>query len=176
MENSDFTFRPNEDETQVQYPGALPRGTFILKKAEKEVGQVSNRELWLIGVALYWGEGSKQKEYYPSAGVSFSNSDPIMIKTFLKWLTNVCEIPREKIENDLYIHESHRDKADGIKKYWTKIIKFPVKNVYFKKNKPNTKRKNIGDLYHGLLRVKVKASTDLNREITGWTNGIVKKV
>ncbi len=30
-------------------------------KGVADIDQISNRELWLIGIALYWAEGSKQK-------------------------------------------------------------------------------------------------------------------
>src|SRR3989344_2585685 len=35
----------------------------IKDKARAEIGKLSERELWLIGIALYWAEGSKEKEY-----------------------------------------------------------------------------------------------------------------
>src|SRR3989338_10887183 len=41
------------------------RTKIIKEKAEKEVCKLSERERWLIGVALYWAEGSKEKEWNP---------------------------------------------------------------------------------------------------------------
>src|SRR3989338_3599097 len=64
----------------------------IKDKARVEVGKLSNRGLWLIGIALYWAEGSKEKEYNRGSRIIFSNSDPYMIKLFLKWLIEIVKI------------------------------------------------------------------------------------
>ncbi len=147
----------------------------IKDKARKEIGKLTKRELFLIGVALYWAEGSKEKEYHPGSGIKFSNSDPYMIKIFLKWLLEIIKLPKDRIYLDIFIHESHKDRLEVVKEYWSKHTSFPVedfKHIYFKKNKVNTKRKNIGNIYFGLLRIVVKESSTLNRKIQGWTEGI----
>ncbi len=149
----------------------------IKDKARKEIGKLTKRELFLIGVALYWAEGSKEKEYHPGSGIKFSNSDPYMIKIFLKWLLEIIKLPKDRIYLDILIHESHKDKLEIVKEYWSKYTSFPVedfKHIYFKKNKINTKRRNIGNIYFGLLRIIVKESSTLNRKIQGWTEGIYK--
>ena len=76
------------------------RAKLIKEEAQKEIGQLSKREKWLIGVALYWAEGTKEKEWRPGSGIKFSNSDPLMIKLFLGWLTNICKIPKSQVKND----------------------------------------------------------------------------
>src|SRR5574343_181567 len=43
-------------------------------KAFGDVKNITKRELWLIGVVLYWAEGSKEKEYRPGSGINFNNS------------------------------------------------------------------------------------------------------
>ena len=149
----------------------------ILEQAEKEIGRISKRELWLIGIALYWAEGSKEKEYKTSSRVAFSNSDPKMLSLYIKWLRECLHIDINDISADLYIHESHKMNVNKILAKWGEILKLPqsfFKYTYFKKNKINTKRKNTGDLYIGLLRVNIRASTDLNRRIAGWIKGIHK--
>lgn len=44
---------------------------------------IDEKALFLIGIMLYWAEGSKEKDYRPGQGIIFSNSDPLMIKLFL---------------------------------------------------------------------------------------------
>jgi hypothetical protein len=131
----------------------------------------------LIGIALYWGEGAKEKEYRPGSGIKFSNSDPYMIRVFLRWLLEIVRVPEEKIYFDIYIHENYKDKINQVINYWSNNTGFSQKDfnhIYFKKNKINTKRKNIGDSYFGLLRIGVRSSSSLNRRITGWIQGINK--
>ncbi|MFA5934564.1 MAG: hypothetical protein WC827_01605 [Candidatus Paceibacterota bacterium] len=149
----------------------------ILNSSETEIGKISDRELWLIGTALYWAEGSKEKEYAPGSGIKFSNSDPKMIIVFLKWLTKICKIQEGQMGFEIYIHDNHRNEVQRFKEYWSNMTGFDIKffdTVYFKKNIIKTKRKNIGDLYFGLLRVKVLKSSTLNRKVQGWVNGILK--
>jgi len=145
--------------------------TSLMEAAQKEIRKISDRELFLIGTALYWAEGSKQKDHNVSARVRFSNSDPKMIKLFLLWLDKICGIKSLDIRCDLYIHE----KSDIIKakSFWQKEIMLPIEGVYFKTTKI-TKRKNIGNNYVGLININVKRSTNLNRKISGWIDGICK--
>lgn len=153
----------------------IARQTHIIQKACSEIGSISNRELWLIGSALYWAEGSKEKEYKTGSRTAFSNSDPKMLALFIKWLKVCVGVPEDDISADLYIHDSHKDNVPKILKEWGRILKLPpsfFKHVYFKRNKINTLRKNTGSLYIGLLRVNIRASSDLNRKISGWIKGI----
>ena len=149
----------------------LTLSELLKNTAKNEVGKISDRELFLIGAALYWAEGSKQKDHNVSARVRFSNSDPNMIKLFLLWLNKICNIKKKDIRCDLYIHE--KANINGAKFFWEKQVGTPVQGVYFKKPKA-TKRKNIGDNYFGLVSINVKRSTNLNRIISGWIDGICK--
>lgn len=149
----------------------------IFARSESEIGTISIRELWLIGTALYWAEGTKEKEYDPGHPTSFSNSDPRMISLFLTWLERCVNVDKSRIICSIYIHESHRKNIEKVLDYWSKSTNIPASQftkTYFKKIKVNTKRHNTGSLYYGLLRVTIRESSTLNRQITGWTRGIVK--
>lgn len=149
----------------------------IKKESEKEIANISQRELWLIGIALYWAEGNKAKDYNVSQGVIFSNSDSVMIKIFLRWLREILKISNDRIKLEIYIHKDSKNRVSEAVRYWSMITNMPVekfKFIYFKNNKVNTKRKNIGSNYFGLLRVIVRKSTDLNRKIQGWIIGMNK--
>lgn len=153
----------------------IKKQTRLIKDAQDEIKSISHRELWLIGIALYWAEGSKEKEYNSGTRVSFSNSDPKMLALFIRWLKECVKVPDNYISSDLYIHESHKGNIEEILKKWSSLLKLPssfFKHTYFKKNKIQTKRKNTGILYIGLLRVNIRASSDLNRKIAGWIKGI----
>ncbi len=47
----------------------------------ERIGQLSEREFLVLGLALYAGEGSKTRN-----DISFANSDPRMILLFVTWL------------------------------------------------------------------------------------------
>ena len=147
----------------------------LIAQGRKEVGRITDRELWLIATALYWAEGSKQNAASVSAGIQFGNSDARMMKLFLKWL-DLIKIPANNIGYELYIHDNRRSQVEEFCSWWAKRIgvnRSKIDRVYFKRDKPKTRRTNVGDLYHGLLRIRVKSSTVLNRKISGWVEGIV---
>jgi len=147
----------------------------IKNKAKSDIGKISKRELWLMGTMLYWAEGAKQKENNVSQDVQFCNSDPGTIKIFIKWLLDICKISKENIYFRIYLHENNKKRLNDVQKYWSKVTQFPIKDfqkITWKNHKISTKRKNIGEKYFGLLNVRVKRSTNLNRKISGWIEGI----
>lgn len=146
-----------------------------IEQGKREINVLSDRELWLIGIALYWAEGSKQRNANISSGVIFANSDPKMIKTFLSWLC-LIHVPTSDIRFELYIHENRKENVSSFRRWWGTQIGVStgaIDRIYFKKSNLKTNRQNTTDLYHGLLRITVRSSTTLNRKIYGWTEGIV---
>lgn len=146
--------------------------TEIINKAKSDIKNISSKELWLIGIVLYWAEGAKQKDHNVSQCVSFGNSDPKMILLFKRWLSECCKVEDERICYRIYIHE----KADLPKaqKFWSDLVNSKVAKFHLKKHNPKTLRKNVSDNYNGLLRIDIKRSTDLNRKIKGWILGIIE--
>lgn len=146
----------------------------IYESSQKAVGPITSRELWLMGTVLYWAEGAKEKEYRPGSGLEFTNSDPALARLFLKWIQELCGVDRERIVFAIFLHESHRDSLRDVQRYWADQTGFPLQTferVYFKSNKPTTRR-NTGRSYHGVLRIEVRGSSEELRRITGWMLGI----
>lgn len=147
----------------------------IKKEAIDEIKNISGRDLWMVGTALYWAEGYKEKLH--GSLVQLGNSDPYLISIFLKWLYEICKIPKSEINFRIHIHETARHKLKKVQQHWSKTTGFPIKDfqkITWKKNKIKTNRKNVGKDYFGLLIVSVKKSTNLNRNIQGWIEGICK--
>jgi len=155
----------------------IKKESFIKMNAAKDIISITDYNLLLIGATLYWAEGSKQKDHSPSVGVIFSNSDLLMLKVFLLFLDRICNIDKNRIFFELFIHENADYKL--AQKWWSEKLNtdlFRIDKVYFKKNPPRkASRKNIENNYHGQLRVRVASSTDLNRKIRGWIEGIISK-
>lgn len=149
----------------------------IFSKSEKEIGKLSYRELWLVGVALYWAEGSKEKEGRPGSGIKFTNSDPKMVKFFMLWLEKVLKISKDRIAFEIYIHKNYEKDIGRVVKYWQGVLNVSDEKlikVYYKKHSIKTNRKNIGNVYNGILVIRVKTSSTYLRQITGWVRGICK--
>jgi len=161
---------------KVKRDQRIKRSEEIREGARKEISAISQKELWFMGIMLYWAEGSKEKEKRPGSGVKFTNGDSKMIQLFLKWLFECCEVKRENIVFEIYIHDNHKDILKRVTRFWSLVTDFPEKyftRIYFKKDKPKTKRTNTGKTYFGTLRINVKASSILHRKIAGWIEGLI---
>ncbi|MFE0192904.1 hypothetical protein [Streptomyces sp. NPDC058989] len=142
-------------------------------EATSQIGDLTERELFLIGVGLYWSEGSKSKPHRRSERVIFINSDPDMIEVYLAWLA-LLGVEREHLRFAVMIHESADVAAS--ERYWADLVGIDVSTLCkttLKKHNPKTVRKNVGDGYHGCLVVRVLQCADLYRRIEGWWYGIV---
>ncbi|WP_086694656.1 hypothetical protein [Streptomyces recifensis] len=143
-------------------------------EARRRVGALTDRELFLVGVGLYWAEGAKDKPYDRREHVTFVNSDPGMITTFLAWL-DLLDVERERLRFTVMIHET----ADvpGAERFWAEVVdadRAAFNKTSLKKHNPKTVRRNTGDSYRGCLVIKVLKSADLYRRIEGAWYGIVE--
>lgn len=154
----------------------LERTEAVVTEAKKMIGKLTSREKLLIGTALYWAEGAKEKTYRPSVRLDFANSDPEMIRFHINWLRKSLGVKDNDMQIVLHIHENRLSEIDDFKKYWLTATGLKsgnfVKSIV-KRHIPKTKRHNIADTYHGLVAIRVRHSTMLNRRILGWIHGII---
>lgn len=139
------------------------------KVAEKQVKSVSDRELFLIGVALYWAEGYKKGNW----NVIFCNADPGTNCVMMEFFRKICKVPEEKIKAQVQIHRNIE--ADGSIRYWSRLIKLPVshflKPMYQVSKASKFRRGNT--LPYGTLRIKINDVLLVNK-IKGWIRGLSK--
>ena len=165
---------------QAKRKQRIERQNQLLSKAKSEILNISKQDLFLIGVVLYWTEGAKEKEHSPGSQLGFSNMDPKIIKIFLVWILKVCKVKKNMLLFNIFLHKTHKKRVGEVRKYWSLVTGFPLENfkaVYWKRNKiKKTNRKNIGEKYYGVLKIKVRTSSDLVRKVAGWSEGIFEKV
>jgi transposase len=137
------------------------------------VGELSERELILIGAVAYWCEGAKEKPWHKSARcLEFINSDPNLILLFLRYVEVLGE-NRAALTYQLSIHES-ADIAEATR-WWAEVVGAPAerfRRASVKTHKPSTVRHNVGDSYHGCLIVYVPKSSRLYWEVDAVLRGI----
>jgi hypothetical protein len=139
--------------------------------AAEQINTLSDREPIIAGAVAYWCEGVKNKPYRRHDRVNFVNSDPVMIKFFLRF-PDVAGIPRDQVIFRVYVHES-ADVA-GAQRFWLDVTgahRAQFRSPTLKRHNPRTVRKNTGDDYHGCLRIDVRRSAALYRKIEGWAVG-----
>ncbi|MEK7558254.1 MAG: hypothetical protein AAB507_00280 [Patescibacteria group bacterium] len=154
----------------------IERQNLVYETVKEDFGKMSLRDLWICGVMLYWAEGTKEKEYRPGVGIQFSNSDHRMILLFRLWLYKVIKISPKSLIYELYVHKDSEIRVNMIKSYWSEKLEINKNEIaqYFKNSNIKTNRKNKDDNYVGLVRIKVRASSELNRKIEGWVRSITK--
>jgi len=114
---------------------------------------------------LYWAEGSKNCSI-----VGFTNSDPIMISTYLKLLRSAFPITESKFRCLVHIHEYHDDLDE--RTYWSKITSIPLNQFSKSYLKPHTgNRKKQG--YHGTISVRYY-DAKIGRQIKSYYNMFVQ--
>ena len=147
---------------------AAERREKLSSRAFEEFGTTSDRDLFVAGLALYWAEGAKAKPWRRGSGVDFINSDVDVLWTFLAWL-ELLGIPKTDRRFALSIHESADVRCS--ERWWSEQLGFPIEALSpaaLKRHQPRTIRRNVGDDYHGCLRVRVARSGWLYCAIEGW--------
>lgn len=130
----------------------------------KKIDNLTERDLFLIGLSLYWSEGSKN-----DGRVLLTNSDPALILIYMSWLKKCLGVNSENIVCRLTINELHRDRVVEIEKYWSEITGIPLTQftrttfIHAKWKKLYENKKT----YYGVLAVHVRKSTDLSYEVVG---------
>ncbi|MBU3933264.1 MAG: hypothetical protein KKH11_01160 [Candidatus Omnitrophica bacterium] len=104
-------------------------------------------KLRIAGIMLYWAEGAKER-----ATVDFANSDPQMIKIFLRFLREICGIAESRIR--IYLYAFSDQNIDELKSYWSKVTGVPESQFikpYIRKVNPHLKDRRMP---YGLIHVR----------------------
>lgn len=139
------------------------------KQGKMDVAKISERELFILGVGLYWSEGDKK-----SRQMVFANSDPGMILVWLRWLKTIFNVGVDGVSCYVGINELHEQRVPEVEKYWSEITGIPrdrftkasLKRVANKKIYPNS------DKHYGTLFVRTLKSTNLNYRIMGMIEAV----
>ena len=121
----------------------------ITEKARMTVRNVklndSHRKI--ICSLIYWCEGGKND----GGRVNFTNSDPQLVKYFLKIFRKSFPLNEKKFRALLHIHEYHQEKKQI--RFWSKVTQIPTMQFSRSFHKKNT-GKNIRVGYPGCLSIR----------------------
>ncbi len=137
--------------------------------AEKTISKIQNsKEMsrFICGL-LYWCEGSKSMP----GSLSFTNSDPELIKLFLKNFRNGFEINEQKFRVCVHLHSYH--KKDTVLKYWSNVTGIPL-GQFIKPYQKTTTDAYKKDGYQGCIRVTYNV-VSLFRELLAIRDTIIQK-
>ena len=150
----------------------------LLKQiGSKELGKLSKRDLWLLGLGIYIGEGAKTTEM-----IRISNADPAVIRLSVRWLKDACEVTDENLT--LRVHIYPDNDPDECIDYWQRVTGISRKN--FRKVSVDLRTNKLASRAHklpyGTAHVTVASNGDpekgvrLFRRMNGWIAGALNQV
>ena len=117
----------------TERPARQARRAVVRAAAVAQIGALTDREILIAGAIAYWCEGAKTKPHRRDDRVSFINSDPDLIRFFLRFL-DATGTARTDLRFRIYSHES-ADVATA-QRFWLEI-------------RPLSQDRRMGGVEHG---------------------------
>ena len=139
----------------------------IFLNAKKEIGELTQRDRFINGIALYAAEGTKSDRQG-----GFANSDPKLVNFMMQWFREFCSVPETRMRGVLWLHEGlNEEKA---KSFWSNLTGIPIgqfHKTYRAQNKKDSKkiRKNIHK--YGVFAIRF-THAEIHRQIMGWISAL----
>ena len=105
------------------------------ERAVKDIGTLSKRDLFIAGLYLYWGEGTKAHR----GNTIMTNTDPAVIRAFLDW-ANLIGLPKERMYVRLHLYADMNAKKEV--RFWSKELDMSLKQF----RNPHMKRSLLSNL------------------------------
>lgn len=146
-------------------------------EAREEVGGLSARDIFMLGIGLYLGEGSKSTEE-----VRVSNADPTIINLGIRWLKDFAGLKDENF--GLVVHGYPDHNPRDLKRYWSRKTGIPLtrfgKTIIDRRlNKSVLKNRKLP---FGTAHLRIKKGTSelhvkgLHRKIIGWIDASIEQI
>ena len=138
------------------------------REGKAAIGTLSEREFFVLGLALYAGEGSKTQH-----SLCFANSDPRMIYVYVTWLRHFFEIDESKLRIKLYLHDGLD--LDAAVEYWSELTRIPLQSVHEAVSRRRRSDHPPNEARHGLSGRRVPLDVSVAPCDGADRGGIVKQ-
>lgn len=143
-------------------------------KAESDVGELSKRDLFMLGLGLYIGEGGKSHDI-----TKMVNANPEMIKLSIRWFREICGVGLDNFKIRLHLYPDND--LNECLNFWSKQTGIPKSQFHpsVVDKRINKKMAKRGKLPHGtahLLIVKKdnkELGVKLHRLILAWIERVL---
>jgi len=95
----------------------------VYRKVSRDIGELSKRDLFLAGLFLYWGEGTKAQ----NSLVALTNTNPAMLKFFIKWL-KLFGVESKDLKVKLHLYSDMNIKKSL--NFWSQELKVPLSQFH----------------------------------------------
>ncbi len=143
-------------------------------EARADIDRLSHRDLFMLGLGLYIGEGAKS-----TLQTCFVNSNPAIVNLLIKWFIKAVGLKKENLRIRLHIYPDCSE--DGSLQFWSETTTIPrsqfLKTVVdWRKDKKAFKS---GKLPHGTAHLSVNSLGEkrfgvfLARKILAWSDEVL---
>ena len=105
--------------------------------------------LWMAGIMLYWAEGAKRGDKYV---LDLANSDPLMIRIYLRFLREICGIQEKRLRVYLYCF-ANQNVTDLIS-FWSRTTHIPSRQFTKPYIQKNFREEKKGRMAFGLVHIR----------------------
>ena len=155
----------------------IKRESIAQAKAEalREMGAMSTRDLFMVGLGLYIGEGVKSH-----SAIGFANANPEVMHLIIRWLVEILDLPKSHIRLRLHLYPDSVESKSL--QYWSEMTTIPVSQ--FQKTsfdrRTGKKSSKAGKLPHGTAHLVVRSlgqkkfGVFLSRKIQAWSSEVLR--
>ena len=145
------------------------------EEAQDDIQQVSTRDLFMLGLGLYIGEGTKSTQ-----DMRFVNANPFVINLIIRWFIEALGLSKEHLRVRLHLYPDSDEEASIA--FWAQVTGIPV-SQFFKSvvDVRQSKRvKKAGKLPYGTAHLSIKSLGDkrfgvfLARKIMAWSDIVLQ--
>lgn len=137
------------------------RHKLLRVKARADFEKYKDDPFFVLGLSLYWSQGSKNDDY-----ISFTSSDVAMIKLMMAWTSKYLPVEPLDYKFRLYLYKSYIN--EKCEKFWSRTCAIPASQ--FQKTIYKQSAKLIkGNEYQGSLRMIVPGIENL-LTVKTWQN------
>jgi len=133
-------------------------------------------KLKVAGIMLYWAEGAKLPSRYKGQSrggtVDLANSDPRMIKLFLKFLRKICGVDEKRLRVHLYCYANQN--VNSLKKYWHRVTGISLKQFIKPYIREDFLPEKSGKMKYGLVHIEY-SDKKLFYQIQNWIEEYLNK-
>ncbi len=116
---------------------------------------------WFVGgVVLYWGEGSKTKNF-----LDLTNTDPAALRYFIGWVRQFLD-PGAEFKLGLYLHSGNDE--DAAKRNWSSVLNLDSAKYGTTYFKPAGTGHRKNHLPHGVCRVRTLRASNYWHRVMVW--------
>ncbi len=160
---------------------AQERNNNIFLQAKDSIKNFLLKDLFFVGVALYWAEGYKRPvkiggREVTHHSISFTNSDGEMIKFFMLFLRKCLEIEESRIRLNLRLFDRKQEKQAIF--YWlnvTGLKRESLGKISYVKSLSSQSKRQFNRLPFGTIAVRV-SDTKKFHQLIGFIAGVKGKL